>query len=96
MHATLRYYAGAGAKELAVLLGKRSAEVETTMRQTPKFVGYTLIKLPEGCVSITVCLDKAGTEQSAKIAGAWIKEHAGGLKVSPPNISEGAVIVHAR
>ena len=96
MHATMRYYSGAGAMELADLLEKRKSAVETAMRKTPKFVSYTLIRLPDACVSLTVCQDKAGTDESVKIAAAWIKENGGGLKVNPPMVSEGSVIVQAR
>ncbi len=95
MHATMRYYTGAGAKDLADLLERRKADVETEMRKTPKFVSYTLVRLADACVSMTVCHDKAGTDESAKMAGAWIKEHGGGIKVNPPMVSEGIVLVHA-
>lgn len=96
MHATMRYYAGPGAKELADLLERRKADVEAEMRKTPKFVSYSLVRLAEGCVSMTVCHDKAGTDESAKIAGAWVKEHGAGIKVNPPMVSEGTVLVHAK
>jgi len=96
MHATMRYYAGPGAKDLADLLERRKSDVETEMRKTPKFVSYTLVRLAEGCVSTTVCHDKVGTDESAKLASAWIKEHGGGIKVNPPMVSEGTVLVLAK
>ncbi len=96
MHANMRYYSGAGAKELFDLLDKRKSDVEAAMRKVPKFVSYTLISTGSGGVSVTVCQDKAGTDESVKIAGAWVKEHAGGLKVSPPSVSEGPVILNLR
>lgn len=96
MHATMRYYAGPGANELFDLLEARKADVEAAMRKTPKLVSYTLIRLPNAGVSITVCHDKAGTDESVRLAGAWIKENASGLKVTPPMVSEGTVIIHAK
>lgn len=92
----MRYYTGPGARELADLLDRRRADVEAEMRKTPKFVSYALVRLAEGCVSMTVCQDKAGTDESAKIAGAWVKEHGGGIKVNPPMVSEGTVLVLAK
>ena len=96
MHAMMRYYSGAGAKELFDILEAHKASVETAMRKTPKFVTYTLLRLPDAGVSMTVCHDKASCDESAKIAAAWVKEHAPGTKVNAPFVSEGPVIVHAK
>jgi hypothetical protein len=96
MHAMMRYYAGPGSKELADLLEKNKSTVELAMKATSHLHSYTLIRLPDACVSITVCHDKAGCDDSAKRAAAWIKENGGGLKVNPPMVSEGAVIVHVK
>ena len=96
MHANMRYYSGAGAKELFDMLEARKAGVETAMRKTPNFVSYTLIRLGAGGVSITVCQDKPGTDESVRIAGAWVKENAAGITISPPMVSEGPVILHLR
>jgi len=96
MHATMRYYSGPGSKELFDLLEARQADIEAAMRKTPKLVSYTLVRLPGSGVSITVCHDKAGTDESIKLAAAWIKENGGGIKVNPPMVSEGTVIVHTK
>jgi len=96
MHACMRYYSGPGSKELFDLLEARKADVEAAMRKTPKLVSYTLIRLPDAGVSVTVCHDKASTEESVRLAGAWIKENAKGVKVTAPMVSEGTVIVHAK
>jgi len=96
MHATMRYYPGAVAQELADLLEKNQASVEAAMRTSPGFVSYTLVRLPDAVVSMTVCQDKAGTDESVRIAAAWIKEHGAGLNVSAPMVSEGTVLVQAK
>jgi hypothetical protein len=96
MHATMRYYSGPGAKELFDLLEARKGEVEAAMGKTPKLVSYTLIRLADAGVSVTVCHDKAGTDESVKLASAWIKENGGGIKANPPMVQEGAVIAHVK
>ena len=96
MHANMRYYSGPGAKELFDLLEARRSEVESAMGKTPKLVSYTLIRLPGAGVSITVCHDKAGCDESVKLAGAWIKENGAALKVNPPMVQEGPVIAHVK
>ena len=96
MHATMRYYSGSATKELADLAQRDHSKLEAMMRKAPNFVSYTLLRLPDAVVSITVCKDKAGTDESAKLAAAWVKEAGGHLKVNSPMVSEGTVIVHAK
>jgi len=48
--------------------------------------------ISDGGVSVTVCQDKAGTDESVKVAAEWIRENiTGGL--NPPAISEGSTIL---
>ena len=42
--------------------------------------------------SVTVCQDKAGTDESTKRAAAWVKENVKG-GVSAPSINEGDTFV---
>jgi len=92
----MRTYSGKGAKELLDLLEKRKADVEKVMRSAKGFVSYSLLRTGDGGVSITVCQDKAGTEDSVQKAAGWIKENASSVGVSPPKVSEGPVILHAK
>jgi hypothetical protein len=93
MHAVVRSYSGAGAKELFELLAKRKQDVEDLIRGVTGFVGYTLIQTAEGGISVTVCQDKAGTDESLQRAREWIQANASGIGASAPAVSEGAVIL---
>ena len=95
MHAVMRSYSGKGAKELFDLLDTRKTEVEAMLRKVKGFKSYTLMRSADGGVSVTICNDKAGTDESLAIARDWIAKNAGGTGVSPPMVSEGAVIIHA-
>ena len=94
MHAVVRTYSGQGANTLFKLLEQRKAEVERIIRGVIGFRSYTLISTDDGGVTITVCQDKAGTDESMQVAGDWIHENAEDLGVSPPSVSEGSVVLH--
>jgi hypothetical protein len=93
MHAVVRTYSGAGAKELFDVLEERKADVQSTLQKVAGMVSYTLIRLGDGGMSVTVCADKAGTDESLKVAREWIAKNASGVKASPPDVKEGTVIV---
>ena len=94
MHAVVRNYSGAGASALFDLLEQRKTEVEDLIRGVSGLVSYTLIRTDGGGVTVTVCQDKAGTDESLQLARNWIQENASGLGVSPPAVSEGAALLH--
>lgn len=96
MHAVIRTFSGSGAKKMVDLLDERKKEVEDLIRSVKGFVSYSLIRTGDGGVSVTVCEDKAGTDQSSQIARDWIGKNASDLGVSPPTVVEGSVILHLK
>lgn len=94
MYAVVRNYSGSGAKELFDMLEARTSEVESIIRGVTGLVSYSLIRTDNGGVTITVCHDKAGTDESIEAARDWIVANASDLNVSPPSISEGPVALH--
>ena len=93
MHAVTRFYSGPEAVKLFDVLDAKKDSVEAAIREVPGFVAYTLFRTSDGGVSVTVCTDKAGADQSVERAREWVKENAGDVGVSPPAISEGEVIL---
>jgi hypothetical protein len=93
LHAVSRSYSGQGAKELFDIIEKKKAEIEKLMRAVPGFHSYTLFRTADGGVSITVCRDKAGTDESVRVARDWVQKNAGGASTKPPVVSEGSVIL---
>jgi hypothetical protein len=77
-------------------LETRKSEVEGLIRPVKGFVSYSLIRTADGGVSVTVCQDKAGTDESSKIARDWITKNAADLGVSPPGVVEGSVILQLK
>jgi hypothetical protein len=96
MHAVVRNYSGAGAKQLIDLFQQRKAEVEAELRKVTGLVSYTLLRSGDGGVSVTVCKDKAGADESVKIARDWIQKNASNIKASPPAVMEGSVVVQIK
>ena len=93
MHAVVRTYSGKGANELFDVLEQRKADVEKVIRDVPGFHSYSLIRTADGGVSVTVCADKAGTDESVRVAADWVQANASGANAGPPMVSEGPVIL---
>ncbi len=94
MHTVIRNYSGSGATGLIDLLEDKKEEVESLIRAVTGFVSYSLVRTDGGCVTVTVCLDKAGTDESLQLAREWIQENAANLDVSPPAVTEGSNILY--
>ena len=93
MHAVVRSYSGDGAKQLFDVLEQRKVDVEATLRKVPGLVSYTLLRSGDGGMSVTVCKDKAGADESLRVARDWIQNNASNMHANPPVVSEGSVIV---
>jgi len=93
MHAVARTYTGPGAKQLFDILDQRKTDVESELRKVKGFVGYLLMRTGDGGMSVTVCQDKAGTDESVNVARDWVQKNASQAHAAPPTISEGPVIL---
>ena len=96
MHTVIRTYSGDGAKELLDLLEKRKADVESLIRSVKGFVSYALVRTGDGGISVTVCQDKAGTDESLQKAKDWIGKNGSNIGASAPKVSEGPAILHLK
>jgi hypothetical protein len=96
MYAVVRMYSGDGGKKLIDLLEARKSEVEALIRPVKGFVSYSLIRTADGGASVTVCQDKAGTDESLQVARDWIAKNASNTGASAPTVLEGSVILHLK
>jgi hypothetical protein len=96
MHAVVRTYSGKGGKGLFDVLEKRKSEVESVIRAVKGFVSYTLVRSADGGFAVTICQDKAGTDESIRVARDWVAKNAGSAGAGAPQVSEGAVIIYAK
>jgi hypothetical protein len=93
MHVVIRSYSGRGASELFDALVEREEDVKNIITTVPGFISYEAFRAGGGGETVTVCQDKAGTDESSRRAAAWVKENIS-VTVDPPTISEGSTILH--
>jgi hypothetical protein len=93
MYAVVRSYSGQGASELFDQLEQRNGEVKDLIGGVPGFVSYAAFRNSEGGVTVTVCQDKAGTDESSRRAAEWVKENVSAM-ASAPVITEGSTVVY--
>ena len=93
MRAVVRTYSGKGAKGLFGVIEKNKAEVETLIRSVKGFVSYSLVRTARGGFSVSVYEDKAGTDESIRVARDWISKNASKTRAATPTISQGTVIL---
>jgi hypothetical protein len=89
----MRYYAGNN--DLADQLAARGDEIRSVISDVPGFRAYYLVQLGDATVTITICDDEAGTAESTRIAGEWIRDNMPELQSSPPMVSGGPVTLSA-
>ena len=93
MYVVIRSYSGQGASELFDLIEQSEEEIRELITGVPGFVTYAAFRSGNGGTTVTVCQDKAGTDESSNRAATWIKENASGTSVSPPEITEGSTVL---
>ena len=92
MHVVIRSYSGQGASELFDLLGQREEDVKALISGVAGFVSYAAFRSSGGGATLTVCQDKAGTDESSRRAAGWVKENVS-TTVDPPAITEGDTVL---
>jgi hypothetical protein len=92
MYMVVRSYSGQGASELFDLLGQREDDVKSIISGVPGFVSYAALRSGDGGITVTVCQDKAGTDESTRRAATWVKDNVSAT-VNPPVVTEGSTFL---
>ena len=92
MYAVVRTYSGQGASEVFDVIGQREEDVKALISGVPGFVNYTAVRTGDGGVTVTVCEDKAGTDESSRRAAEYVKENVSAT-ANPPAITEGNTVL---
>lgn len=92
MYVVVRSYSGQGASELFDLLAQREEDVKALISGVPGFSSYAAVRSADGGVTVTICEDKAGTDESSRRAAEWVKENVS-TTVDPPAITEGSTVL---
>jgi hypothetical protein len=75
MYVVVRSYTGQGASELFDLLGQREEDVQELISGVPGFIKYAAFRSGDGGITVTMCEDKAGTDESSTRAAGWVSEN---------------------
>ena len=92
MYAVVRSYSGQGASELFDVMEQRAEDVKSLITGVPGFVSYAAMRSGDGGVTVTVCEDKAGTDESSRRAAEFVKENVSATG-NPPAITEGNTVL---
>lgn len=92
MYVVVRSYSGQGASELFDLLGQREEDVKALISGVPGFVRYAAFRSGDGGMTVTICEDKAGTDESSRRAAEWVQQNVS-TPGDPPVITEGSTVL---
>src|SRR5437899_3172101 len=92
MFASIRKYNAA--PTLADELVKHQAEIKSVLSPISGFQGYYLIKTTDGAVSFTLCEDRAGADESNRVAAGWLKDKLPTFASRTPEVWVGEVRMH--
>jgi hypothetical protein len=91
MYAVVRRYTQADALGTAML--DHQQEIQDLLSSVPGFVTYYAINEDGVLASVTVCEDKAGTDESTRRAAEWVRTNLAGTTIAPPEVTAGNVFL---
>ena len=94
MHVVVRSYSEQGASALFDLLGQREEDVKALISGVPGFVSYAAFRSGDGGMTVTICQDKAGTDESSRRAAEWVRENVS-TTVDPPAVTQGSTVLQS-
>jgi len=92
MFASVRKYNGA--PTMVEELVKRQDEVRSALTPIRGFNAYYLLKSDDGALSMTICEDRAGVEESNRVASTWLKDKLPTFSSRPPEVTIGELQIH--
>jgi hypothetical protein len=93
MYVVVRSYSGQGASELFDLLAQREEDVKALISGVPGFSSYAAFRTGDGGVTVTICEDDTGADESSRRAAEWVRQNRS-TPVDPPEITEGSTILN--
>jgi 4-diphosphocytidyl-2C-methyl-D-erythritol kinase len=77
------------APTLADELSKKQDEIKTALKVISGFHAYYLMKTGDGAVSVTLCENRNGAEESNRVEATWLKDKFPTFASRPPEITIG-------
>jgi hypothetical protein len=92
MYASVRRYRGM-APNAVDQIKQRRQEFEPLLRGVPGFQAWYMIRTNEGMITVTLCDEQTGAEESVRVAGDYIRRSIPDLVPNPPEVANGEVAV---
>jgi hypothetical protein len=92
MYAVIRRYTGAA--PLIEALDRTPQEVERLMSGAPGFVAYHAVRAGDTLVTVSICQDRAGTDETTRQAALWVRDNLPAGSVGAPEITEGEAFLN--
>jgi hypothetical protein len=92
MYVVIRSYSGQGGSALFDALVEKEDDVKALISTVPGFTSYAAFRSNGGGQTVTVCQDKAGTDESSRRAAEWVKENIS-VTVEQPTVTEGSTVL---
>jgi hypothetical protein len=92
MHAVIRRYTDA--TKLIDVMERKPHEVDREISTVPGFVAYHAIKSGDTLVTISVCQDQTGTEETTRRAANWVRANLEPGAVGAPDVTRGEVFIN--
>lgn len=91
MYAAIRNYPDAVPNVVAEIKA-REPSLSDAMKAIDGIVDYHLVETPDGrVVTIGLFADRAGADESTRVAGMWVKENIPEWVPNPPTVTQGTV-----
>jgi hypothetical protein len=91
MYVVVRTWANAGA--LADAMVQKQQEVTDIIGGVPGFVAYYATRTGDTLTTVTVCDSQAGTQESTRRAGEWVRKNVSGASIGAPQVAEGETFI---
>lgn len=91
MNAVIRRYTKAD--RLIEELARKSLEVERLIGSVPGFVAYHAIRAGDTLVTVSICRDRAGTDETTQRAAQWVRDNIPPGAIAAPEITDGEVFL---
>ena len=95
MHAAIRQYQGAPGSVDEEMIRRINEGFLPIIQEASGFRAYYALDAGDGrFATVSVFEDRAGAEESTRMAADWIRENMASLFPNPPEVLQGEVVVH--
>ena len=92
MHTVIRRYTGAAT--LIEELDRKRQEVERLIATVPGFIAYHAVRVGDTLVTVSICRDRSGTDETTRRAAQWLRDSLPAGAVGAPETSDGEAFLN--